>query len=73
MPPKKADLSELVALPKAYLAYEEPGTTSARSATQIDIDAALGSSGLIAEELREGPWPTWEESPSSSSSSSKPS
>ncbi|CAG1996593.1 unnamed protein product [Fusarium graminearum] len=68
MPPKKADLSELVALLKAYLAYEEPGTTSARSTTQNDIDAALGFSGLIAEEAKEGPWPTWEESPSSSSS-----
>ncbi|GKU03563.1 hypothetical protein FLAG1_05959 [Fusarium langsethiae] len=70
--PAKPDLWELEALLKKYLAPCGPGTSSARSATQKDLDSAIGdSSGLIAEEVTEDPWPTWEDpSPSSSSSPS---
>ncbi|KAL6922761.1 hypothetical protein FSST1_000035 [Fusarium sambucinum] len=68
MPLEKADLSGLAALLKAYLAHKEPGTTSARYATQKDIDAALGSPDLITEGAVEGQWLT-EVSPSTSSSS----
>ncbi|KAL6921319.1 hypothetical protein FSST1_005345 [Fusarium sambucinum] len=54
----EADLTELLALLKTYLAHEEPGYPRP-IVTQAEIDAAMGDSSLIAEDVTAGPWPTY--------------
>jgi hypothetical protein len=54
----EADLTELWVLLESYLANAEPGYPTP-IVNQAEINAAMGNSSLIAEEVTAGPWSTY--------------